>query len=556
MNKIFGALLVVASTQLSAAGITEFKIPYGAKLNNAEIDGNVTVNLNAANASSVVIKKDFYGADTHGFSKLPQSGLVTPLELGFVKLGGNLHSVYNWELDAYYDSHDQGIFYVYSSLERRLRLIQNNYKSEPMFQVNMLGWQPEKNENGELVMMNTANAAHAAKAISFINGTKKIGLKNILMGNEPFHSLEVHGKPIPSADEYIAKYIEYVLALRSAQEEVSGNPNDIKIWGPEIATGWTGWQTMHPADCQEDYTLPEKFKCSYGNGRFTEFMPYFLYKISSFENDKKLNPRGYKLIDYISFHYYPLFRKDFSNPSNIITDANGNQNVKGMLESVNLWDSATYVNKFDYASPRGVAPRIVKKFQNWRNLYYPTAKLAVTEYGIDSVEEVSFHPIVRPLYLGDLMGRIAQAGINTFVNSFLQSGDTTNSWALIDQASEADKKTRLYNVYSLFSNHFLGTVVPSNDSYGDSVNVYTVKNKMGVTVVLVNKDTKEHGSSVELNGNNDNDKVEVANVKLPAWSVTVLKVPNTSDSNISVYQYGAKEMGIEVDLQNAFLRNR
>ncbi len=527
------------------AGVSEFTIPFGANISNGDVDGKVVVNTAATAQSNIVIKKDFYGADTHGFSKLPQSSLVTPLQLGFVKLGGSLHSVYNWELDAYFDAQDNGIFYVYSSLERRLRLIQNNYKSEPMFQVNMLGWQPEKNENGELVMMNTATAAHAGKAIMYINGEKKVGLKNILMGNEPFHALEVHGKPNPSADEYIAKFIEYVVEIRKTQETISGNSNDVKIWGPEIATGWTNWQTMHPQDCTVDHTLPEKFKCSYGNGRFTEFMPYFLYKVSTFENDKKLNPRGYKLLDYISFHYYPLFRSKFADNGSILVDSKGNQDVNGMLESVNLWDSSSYINKYDSASPRGVSPKIIKKFQSWRNQFYPAAKLAVTEYGIDSVANIEYHPIVRPLYLGDLMPRLAQSGVNTFVNSFLQSGNQSNAWALIDQTNEVEKKTRLYNVYSLFSNHFLGNIIPSNDTFSDKVNSYSVKNAQGVTVVLVNKDATTHGT--ELSFNNGSEALEIAGVSLPAWSVTILKVPNTRNENIQVYQYGAKEMGIEVD---------
>lgn len=542
---IANSLLILIAAQVHAAGISQFNIPANNKLVNEQVDGKINVSLGVNEQSHIVVKKDFYGADTNGFSKLPQSSLVSPLQIGYVKLGGSLHSVYNWELDAYLDTHDQGIFYVYSSLERRLRFIQNNYKSEPMFQVNMLGLMPVKNANGDLEMTNSADAKHAAKAISFINGTKNIGLKNVLMGNEPFDSLEVHGKAIPSADEYIAEYIDYVVAIRKAQEEISGNSNDIKIWGPEIATGWSGWQTMHPADCQTDYSLPEKYKCSYGNGKFSEFIPYFLSKISSFENDKKLNPRGYKMLDYLTFHYYPLFRKDFKNTNTIITNNSGEQEIAGMLESVNLWDSANYINKYDSASPKGVTPKIINKFQNWRNNFYPNAKIAVTEYGIDSVQNVNYHPIIRPLYLGDLMGRLARSGVNTFINSFLQSGNGENDWALIDQSNETDKKTRLYNVYSLFSNHFIGTIIPSKSNYGDLVNSYSVLNSDGVTVILVNKDMKVH--SPELNLINNNIPTHSLEINLPAWSITVVKIPRAINDNVSIYQYGAKEMGIEVN---------
>jgi hypothetical protein len=361
-----------------------------------------------------------------------------------------------------------------------------------------------------------------------------------MMGNEPFDSEEFHEIHIPSADEYIDKYIDYAMALRTAQEEVSGNPNDIALWGPEINTGWTGWQTNHLPDCITDYGRVEKVKCTYGNGKFTEFIPYFLNRLSVFEKDIFKNPKKYKMLDHLTLHYYSLFRTNFNDPTSIIRDEFGHQNVSAMLESVNLWDSNSYVNLYDSASPKRLAPNIINKFKSWGQKYYPDVKTAVTEFGIDSVDKINYHPIVRPLYLADLVGRAAGAGLDTFVNSFLQSGDVGNSWAMIDRR----KKTNLYYVYSLFSNYFLGDVAMTTDNFGDLVNSYSVKTKVGTNIFMVNKDVKAHKSAVQFKNKEKIEDVSVIN--LPAWSLTVLTVPDNHSEAITVYQYGAKEMGIIV----------
>jgi hypothetical protein len=526
------------SSVAHSEGIIDFNIPIGHKIETGTIEGSVTVHLETSLGPVIKIAQDFYGADTNGFSIFPSAPLVTPLELGYVKMGGSLHATYNWELNAY---HNYEILYVYSPLVSRLQYIQNNYHATPMFEVNMLGWQPVRDPAGKIIYQESADAKHAGNAIRYINGTNKIGLKHIMMGNEPFDTEEFHEMHIPSADEYIDKYINYAIALRTAQESVSGNPNDIKLWGPEINTGWTGWQTNHLPDCITDYDRVEKVTCSYGNGQFSEFIPYFLFRLAAFESDPIKNPKKYKMLDYITFHYYSLFRTNFNDPTSIILDKNGNQNISAMLESVNVWDSANYINKYDSASPKKIAPNIIGKFKNWCKQYYPAAKVAVTEFGIDSVANISYHPIVRPLYLADLVARAGVAGLDTFINSFLQSGDISSSWAMIDKRN----KTTLYYVYSLFTNYFLGDVVTTSDTFGDLVNAYSVKTKDGINVFMVNKDTKVHNAKLQFKSKKDIQII--SEIQLPAWSLTVLVVPANSSEKIKIHQYGAKEMGIAVD---------
>lgn len=530
-------LSIGISTASHSDDVFNFQLPMGNKIKSSNALKSVQVQLPTAELPRRMIGKDFYGADSHGFSRLPPASLVAPLQLGYAKLGGSLHATYNWEYNAYHE--DRAIHYVYAPLIQRLDLIKN-YKAEAMFQVNMLGLQPDRSNDGILIFKNTADADHAGKAIEFINGKNKAGLKHILMGNEPFESEEYHDINIPSADDYIDKYIDYAMALRRSQEAVSGNPNDIKLWGPEINTGWTNWQTNNLPDCIIDYDEIEKTRCSYGNGKFRDFIPYFLYRLTLFEKDKTKNPKNYKLLDYLTIHYYPLFRTKFIDNNSILKNSEGYQDVQGMLEATNLWDSTSYINRYDASSPKNFVPKLIPRFKEWAETYYPSAKLSVTEFGIDSVDKINYHPIVRPLYLADFVARSAAAGLDTLINSFLQSGDISNSWAMIDKG----KKTRLYHIYSLFTNFYLGEILKTTDEFGDSVNSYAVKTSTGTNIFLVNKDHLNHEVSVSLKGVKTFE--EITELQIPGWSLTVLVVPDKKTALIEVHQYGAKEMGIVV----------
>ncbi|MGZ3773942.1 MAG: glycoside hydrolase family 44 protein [Pseudobdellovibrionaceae bacterium] len=520
-----------------SAGPTQFALSRNSSSTTVSSDGKVSIH--PGSQKTLKITKDFYGVNANGFVALPQSVLVKPLNLGFLKFGGNFYSVYNWKTNTYVNR-EKSIETIFLPLENRIDYTQKVYNTVPMFQVNMLGLQPDYNEQGTLSPLATATAEHAAEAIKFLNRDHSLGLQNIIMGNEPFDSFDVHNVAIPSADEYIEKYIKYAMALREAQVAIGGKPEDLKFWGPEISDGWNGWQTTHPNDCKENYDVPGGMVCSYGNGKFSEFIPYFLYRIAEFENNKNLNPKGYKLLDYLTWHYYPLFRQHFIDKDSIIT-VNGKQNVPGMLESVNLWTASDYINKYDQASPKKIAPQMVNKFKQWRDSYYPNAKLAVTEFGVDSIENVPYHPIVRPLYLADLIARLGEAGVNTFVNSFLQGQTNYDSWGMLNDGYV----TPIYHVYSLFSNNYLGTVLSSTDTYGDKVNSYSVKTPTGINIILVNKDMVPHNPTFTLPSQSQNHNLPV--VTLPAWSVTVIIVPDHGD-NIQVQQYGAKEMGLPISL--------
>jgi hypothetical protein len=139
------------------------------------------------------------------------------------------------------------------------------------------------------------------------------------------------------------------------------------------------------------------------------------------------------------------------------------------------------------------------------------------------------------------MPRIASSGVDTFVHSFLQGGDFANNWALIS----GTEKTHLYNIYSLYSKFFKGTVLNSSDDFGDVVNVYSVKNESDTNVFFVNKDNKPHTSSLSFQRGESLD--DITTITLPAWSMTVISVSKDQSDFIKIQQYGAREMGILVE---------
>lgn len=532
--------LSLSFSSVAWSQITEFEIPFGNRLPVRNIDGTITVGTDSTSSTPVLVGKEFYGADTHGFSRLPRTSLVAPLKLSRIRLGGNLYDAYNWELNSFFDLYTDRIAYVYSPLERRLRYIKSNYQINPLVQVNMLGWQPDRQVGtDELSYQETASETHAARLLTHLNGEMGLNVRDFALGNEPFLWKYTHGKPLPSADEYIEKFVRYAVALRDAQAALGKDPNAIKIHGPSIATGWIGFQTAHPDDCITDWELPETVSCSYGDGQFTEFVPYFVHRLAELENDPVANPQGYKLLDVLTFNYYPLFRTDFTDTESIITKNNGEQNVTGMLEATNVWDNPSYINRHDNASPRGIVPNILEKFKRWSQINKSGLSFGVTEFGIDSLENIGYHPIVRPLYLADFVPRLARSGATLFIHSFLQSGAGPNAWALINQGKESP----LYYIYSLYTNHFTGEVVPTQETYADNVNSYAVRQGANTQVFVVNKDARPHNASLRTSA----EGRELAEVNLPAWSLTVFTIPEGENGTIRVRQYGAREMGISLE---------
>jgi len=75
--------------------------------------------------------------------------------------------------------------------------------------------------------------------------------------------------------------------MREEQQKIDPNTQLI-IFAPAICTSWIDWGT-------------------YGDTNYYKFdsaIDWLIKKCVDFEQDKKKNPKGYKLIDVLSFHIY------------------------------------------------------------------------------------------------------------------------------------------------------------------------------------------------------------------------------------------------------------
>lgn len=543
----FGSLacILFSVTTACSAGVTKKNEAMDSNTNSS-VQAQVIVDINK---KGPVIDSSFYGSHLDSFAPFPNSNLVKELGISQLRIGGNEYDVFNYTLNMAYTK--TGIYNIagFSSVETWLK--NNNLKG--IYQINLHGYQPVL-EGNSVLLKNSFTAQNAYEMIKRLNGQLRLGIVNFSLGNEPEqwhethpHTGEYNEESGISADDYIQKYIDFALAIRKAQEEVNGNPNSIKIWGPEISSSWLDWNTGNfTQDCNWHHTIRGQVECSYGNGQFTHFIPYFLHRLTKAESDRTINPRGYKLLDYFAFHYYPNFRTDINDINSIVKNEKGVQHVAKILESTRVLNDPNFKNTVDVSSYKNVAPNIIGRMKGWVKSYYPNAKLAINEFAVDSDwRSTTYHPIIRPLYLADTLGIAAKEGISFFNNFILSNSEGSRiPWSLIENGNS---KSDLYNMYSLFTQHFKGTILAVEDNQGDLVNGYAVDQGKNVALVLVNKSPIDKSIQVFLK---DGSSKKVATYTMPGWSASVLKIEKNTwfKRDYEVYRFGADEMGITKDI--------
>ena len=572
---IYPLITAILSTSVSFAGVTEQSFPVGAP--GAAASNVFTVDLSSAKAT-LAVDKNFYGsqmdpyvsvaaAQTEPKAKLDaqyellnsMNALLPSLNLGRVRVGGNLYENYDFKNNlTYMTKKGMGANFPFIPIyPEDFATFGHENDIKIMFQVNMLGAGPVDAGN-DVYTLNPAlaTAQTAAEFVTNYNSDPATFIGDFSMGNEFEQWRDTNpdvikkGKPSASADEYINKYISYAVAMRKAQKKISGNPNDIKLWGPETSGSYMDWNTGNMIDeggkdCSWNPTIRGRVNCSYTyNGKtFTSFVPYFLFRLADYEKSTK-NVDKFKLLDYLSFHYYPNFRTDVNKANSYITTANGQQDVDAMLAHTEVWDNASFVNTKDMSSYKDASPAIFTRMNKWLADYYPTAKVGVTEFAVDSSDEtIGYHPIVRPLYLADSIGRAARSGVAYFSQAFLNVEAESNiPWALI----RGNNITNLGEVYSLFSNNFQGQVLKVAQTSNPMVNAYAVQTAGGETnVMVVNKTRQEQSVGISVKLADGSAKTILANVAQPAWSVRLYNI-KADGTEVIAKTFGASEMGVPV----------
>lgn len=548
MIKIFFCVFILSSAAC-ATGITVVTENYD-RNDNSAIKAKIVIDLNK---TGQYVDKKFYGAHLDSNSPIPAKEFIDELQLGKLRVGGNEYDVFNWKTNKSATQNGEtktinGFEYLASTLKR--------YNVDGIFQINLTGYQPEL-VNKNQVIKRTFTSQSAYEMVKHLNGDLGLNIVDFSLGNEFSIWHETHAEVWPtkdgiSADEYIDRYIDFALAIRKAQKEVDGNPNSIKIWGPEISSSWLEWNTGNfSKDCAWT-DIPGQVDCAYGNSKFDHFIPYFLSRLTLAEKNKKINPNGYKLLDYLSIHYYPNFRTKISDPNSIITNEAGRQLVAEILESTRIFHDPSFVNTIDVSSFKKFRPNILGRIKDWMRDYYSDAKLVMNEFAVDSdYRSTGYHSIIRPLYLADAVGIFSKEDV-AFLNVFiLNSGKgSAEPWAMLSNGTE---RQNTYYMYKLFSNYFKGKVLMVSDNMGDVVNTYATLGNEYINLAIVNKDPISN--KVQIYVKNDSTR-KVITYLVPGWSVSILKIdkePVMHKKDFEIYQYGAREMGIPLD--SAYAKN-
>lgn len=535
-------ILLTMPVLANCAGITTLSGTYDKK-EDSSISSRITIDVSKISSS---IDKKFYGSHIDSYSEMPEKALVDELQLGKIRVGGNEFDVNNWKINKSINS--KGEVINVPSIEALAKSI-GNYNVDGIFQINLTGFQPEL-VNNSYVIKRSFTADSAYEMIKTLNGKLNLKIADISLGNEFSIWNETHPKIWPStdgisADEYIERYISYALAIRKAQEEVTGNANSIKIWGPEISTSWYDWNTGNfDQDCHWT-DIKGQVACSFGGGKFTHFLPYFFSRLKDAEKNLVINPKGYKLLDFMAIHYYPNFRTNSADPSSIVTNEAGQQKVAEILESTRVFNDTSFTNKIDISSFRNTAPNILGRVKDWMKAY-PAAKLAMNEFAVDSdYRTTTYHPIIRPLYLADSIGIFAKEGV-AFLNQFQlsSSSEAHLPWSMI----EGGKRSNLFFMYKLYTNYFKGSVLSDvTDNMGDVVNSYATLQGDLVNLSIVNKEPASR--KIQVFVKNGSVK-KLITVTVPGWSSTIIRFnpnPGLFTKTFEIFQYGAKEMGIPLD---------
>lgn len=543
MKKLGLVSLLILSAPAMAKDVTE-------SLNSYSVSSGTSskIKLYLDKKSGHKVGRSFYGSHLNDMSDFPHPSTFKELNLGMIRVGGNSYDVYNYKNGKAKVKYQDNVLNLRSYEEISAYLKSNGL--EGVFQVNLSGYQPVL-EGNQYVMKRTFNSKEVAELITYLNGTKKLGIVNFSLGNEFAQWFETHSHVWPTqdsitADEYIQRYIETAIAMRTAQAKINGNPNSIKLWGPEMSASWVDYNTNNFSNDCEYTDIRGQVACNYGGGKFTHFLPYFFSRLTQAEADRSINPKGYKLLDYMAIHYYPNFRTDIDDPNSIIKDASGRQRVADMLEGTRLLHDETYVNSIDRSAFKQFKPNILPRMRDWMKKYYPASKLVINEFALDSdYRTFGYHPVVRPLYLADMIGISVNNDVHFFNNFMLNSGKYSPvPWALVQENTE---KTNLFYMYKLFSNNFFGEVVKVEDNMGDMVNSYALVEGDNVNLLIVNKSPS--AKTVEIVYDQFIGEKKVSTYTIAGWSSSILNLKKNPSSRdrFKATSFGAKEMGVPLD---------
>ncbi len=437
-----------------------------------------------------------FGANWGVWLGLPDQKKVSLLKPKILRAGGPFMDRYNWRNGKYtFPGNSREI--TMASLDEFIAYCRR-IGAEPLIQINALGYASEGKNPGKFQCLDEKDAVGLLK---YLNQEKGYNVKFFEIGNEPFIWHKVHfdaRKTSCSIEEYFTLFKRISLVLKKAQEEI--NPDlKIKIFGP--------------AFCLEDMQLAA--------------IKGFLQKCNIFQNNQAENPQKIRILDVLSFHFFPSFVDPLTGERQA--------DITSILGSTQSWWNAAYSNNYDYSLPFGFVAEILPRLKKLIEDNYAGTELALTEFNIESQSMVEYDPLIKVIYLADLYGVMAKYQLNYFMQFCLNSSD--QNIALLD---DLDNLTALYYPFSLYSEHFQGFLLDAKTNLPEKLNVYACNNKNDTIIMVINKDKQAYFTGIRVKSKNSETFFSHT---FPALSLSCIKINEHQKRNLTqCWEYGQQQI--------------
>jgi hypothetical protein len=405
-----------------------------------------------------------YGSSWGNWMRLPPKKHVRELAPKTIRVGGILMSRYDWRTSRYSDPFQKHKIAQQPSLLQFSRYCAE-IDAEPVIQLNAMEWAPNKKDEFRRCL-------DVQDSLDLLDHLKRHGClpKFVEIDSEPFlwhlSHPDAMNRPV-SGEEYFFIFQRYASRIKAKYPR-------IQIMGPAIDSAWNGFNTLYPND---------RYDTKKG------YLLYFLELCKEWERKNKS-----RLLDILTIHVYPQFRKD---PFKKKITKGGTENF---LSATQLWWNPGYKNRYDHQFPMGCEGGLLRTLLKDISRISPDVKRAVTEFNVDAFAgwwKIGYHPRLRPIYLADIFGTLAQEDI-FLSNHFHLYGVPNDGLSMMEQKKDgtgplAFKKE--YSIFELYSNHFQGDYLASKNDLGeegDKVRSHVCRGRDGkLGMIVINKTLKK-----------------------------------------------------------------
>ena len=435
----------------------------------------------------------------YGVAFAPDAATLVDLGAPLDREGGNATSTYNWQTNAsnhandwYFESILEDSGAVAGGMADDFVATAKSGNAQAMLTIPMLDWVAKvgnggaklasfsqakygaqadadwqwfpdagngvRASNGRNITGNDPNDAYVPSSVAFQStwmdhlitrwgNANHGGVKYYILDNE--HSIwhETHRDVHPTGatmDEIAQRMLDYGHAIRSRDAGAI-------IFGPE-EYGWTGY-LLSGYDQQYGSAHGWQYHPDKDAHAGMDYMPWLLQRLHQDQLDT-----GKRVLNVFSLHYYPQ-GPEFSDDVSTATQLLRNRSTRS------LWDP-NYVDE----SWIGDKVNLINRMKNWVATYYPSTKIAITEYNWGAENHIN-----GATTQADIFGILGWKGVNY-----------ATRWTTPDASTPTYKAMKMYRNYDGNGSGFGDTSVRTTSANRDNLSAWgAVRSSDGALTVMV-----------------------------------------------------------------------